>query len=83
MTITSLGIAFLILTNVVTLATLGGVYWRKRVWKRRAKIASWEDNVLLHNMNRAADWVERFQAWSNRQKPQELKSKDWPEKFDE
>lgn len=29
-------IAILLITNALTLAVLGGVYWRKRVWKRRA-----------------------------------------------
>lgn len=73
----------LLVTNGVTLLVLAGVYWRKRVWKRRAQIADWSENVLLHNINRAADHVERFQTWAKRKNPKEIANKDWPDKFED
>ena len=77
----NLAIVALLVTNGMTFLTLGAVYWRKRVWKRRAKIADWSENVLLHNINRAADYADRIQAWSRRQHPKEIGN--WPDTFDE
>jgi len=79
----NLVIVTLLMTNGVTLLVLGGVYWRKRVWKRRAKIADWSENVLLHNINKAADYVDRLQSWSKRKNPKAIQDKAWPDSLDE
>lgn len=79
----NLTIVALLITNGITLLTLSVIYWRKRVWKRRAKIADWSENVLLHNINKMGDYVDRLSAWSKRKDPKAIRDKNWPDKFDE
>jgi hypothetical protein len=67
----------------ILLIALAWQTWRKRVWKRRAKIADWPENVLLANINAAATRVEALQAWAKRKNPKEIKAKEWPDSLDE